>query len=1240
MRPKPLYLSALFPLICCLSAAPLWADNSELISKEGSTDKKAAGGSGWGAAAVGATFNTEDKVRTGEDSRAVVRLSDKSELRLDELTEATIEPGKSAEVNSGGGYFFSREKAEQLRIRTPAVNGALRGTQLVVRVGAGGRTTMTLLEGELYLTNAAGKLLLKSGEQAEIMPGSAPRKTAVIMAADVPGLVQWALYYPAVLQAAEFGFSANEERALAGSLEAYRAGDLLGALAKLPRGYSPGSISGRLYRAAVLLSVGRVDKGTVALRGVSAANPGRRALEQLIAAVTHKEWTAAAGGDSAARCIAESYWQQSKTDLEAALKAAQRAVELAPENGFAWTRLGEMQFSFGRTKLAREAAERALALTPRNAQAHALHGFLLSAENRIDAARAAFEEAIRCDSGLGNAWLGRGLTSLRHGDSTAGRRDLQTAATLEPTRSLFHSYLGKAFSNEAGSMKGAIARYFGKGGQSTEELSQLANKDFARAKELDPDDPTPLLYEAIQRKQENRYNESVADLERSLALNDNRRIYRSRFLLDQDKGVRSSNLASIYQNDGMTEVAVREAVRAVNADYGSAAAHLFLANSYDALRDPRRVLLRYETPWFNEQLLANLLSPVGGGPLSQFVSAQEYSKMFEAEGFGLNVVSEYRSTGELRMIASQYGTKGNLSYALDASYQYDNGRRPNSDLSRFEAYATFKLQLTPQDSLFFQTKYQDSRTGDTLQRYDDAEVRRDHDALNKRFRQVQDPGAVIVGLHHEWSPGNHTILLGSWLRNSQTLNTLESQGFQVTRDIGGLIPAGTDPGTLPDDAALAREGLGARSQVLRTLRPLVGRGTIREQAYGNSTLPAVSTDHFDFRRTADFEIFSAELQQILTLDRHTLILGARFQSGEFDTTQQLSLTDPATRTSGFYTIPAADQHSVVDFQRFTLYAYENWKLTDWLTLHAGVTYDDMQYPENFRVPPISDRQKSLNRVSPKIGFTLSPSPLFTMRGVYTEFVSGVSFEESVRLEPTQIAGFAQAFRSTISEDVLGSIAGAKFRVAGLSIESRLPTRTYLGAEFNNVEQRLTRSRGVFDVLNDPSDPRFLGILPSQLDEEILYREQVLSFTINQLIGQRLSLGARYRIIHSHLEQGFPEISRKTYPGGAGDFSASLQEATVFANYNHPSGFFARAEATYYHQENHGYAPTHLSSDGMAGDSFWMVNSFIGYRFAQTRAEVSAGVLNIGDTDYRLNSLNPIEELPHERTFVMRCRFSF
>ena len=177
MRGHSFLRGIILPVAVTFAAASfhtLQAQDAELISREEIVEKKLRSGGAWTGADKGTTFLPLDKVRTGELSRAVLRLSDKSELRLDELTEAEVEPGKAVEVKQGGGYFFSREKAEQLQIRTPAVNGALRGTQIIVRVAKGGRTTMTLLEGELALSNKAGSLTLRSGEQAEIVPGGAP----------------------------------------------------------------------------------------------------------------------------------------------------------------------------------------------------------------------------------------------------------------------------------------------------------------------------------------------------------------------------------------------------------------------------------------------------------------------------------------------------------------------------------------------------------------------------------------------------------------------------------------------------------------------------------------------------------------------------------------------------------------------------------------------------------------------------------------------------------------------------------------------------------------------------------------------------------------------------------------------------------------------------------------------------------------------------------------------------------
>src|SRR5213076_2770954 len=143
------------------------------------------------------------------------------------------------------------------------------------------------------------------------------------------------------------------------------------------------------------------------------------------------------------------------------------------------------------------------------------------------------------------------------------------------------------------------------------------------------------LYSALLNQQNSRINEAVQDLEKSEELNENRSVYRSQLLLDQDRAVRSANLANIYRDAGMFDVSVREAARAVNYDYANYSAHLFLADSYEQLRDPNLINLRYETPAENEYLLANLLAPVAAGPLSPAISQQEYSKLLERNSFGV-----------------------------------------------------------------------------------------------------------------------------------------------------------------------------------------------------------------------------------------------------------------------------------------------------------------------------------------------------------------------------------------------------------------------------------------------------------------------------------------------------------------------------------------------------------------------------------------------------------------------------
>jgi tetratricopeptide (TPR) repeat protein len=1194
------------------AAAP--EQGAALLTKENVVDVARSGAS-WQAGVPGQPLAIQDQVRTGELSRGTVRLTNLSVLRMDELTTIQILPpeqlGRSEGMNLRGGavYFFSRERPENLRIQTPVATGALRGTEFHLRVAEDGRTTLTMLDGEVELRNAFGSVALHSGEQGEVVRGQAPRKTAVI---ETINIIQWCLYYPGVIDVDELKLPEEVGHKLASSVEAYRQGDVLGALRAYPMNRSAKSGPEQIYRAALFLTVGQVDKAEAALRQTTVRNSQRRALETLIAAVKYQPKQSAQGVASAqssvansaqpqtaSEWLAQSYYEQAQAKLESALAAAKRAVELSPSLGFAWTRVAELEFSFGRTRNAARALEQGTLLAPKNAAAFALRGFVLSAQNRIGQAKESFEEAMILDGALGDAWLGHGLCLIRQGHNLEGRADIQTAATLEPNRALFRSYLGKAFSNA---------------GEDRE-----AELELKRSIEIDPNDPTPWLYSALQARQEHRLNAAVRDLEQSVELNDNRRLFRSEFLLDQDRAVRSTNLASIYQDDGMTELSVREATKAVEYDYADASAHRFLADSYNALRDPRRITLRFETPWQNELLLYNLISPVGGGSLSAFVSQQEYSKLFESNRLALTSTIDYLSNGELHEVGSQYGIYDNISYDFDNEYLYQRSlNRPNSQTDNFEAVGRAKVQLSPQDTAYFEVQTVSLRTGDVAQHFDPNAFAPIH------YHEMQDPGVLLFGYHHDWNPGIQTICLFARLNDSNDLKN-------------------------PEFPSLLVLGEGAR----------VGSQTFRP---GEVTFASLSTSlplqqHYQ----SSFEIYDGEINQIFETTFNTLILGARFQQGSFDTTSNFN---PAQNFPASVVLDSSvHQHVQVNFDRATGYVYDIVRPIKQLSLTFGLTYDSIEYPQNFRDAPILGTQSSIDRFSPKVGVTWNPMGQLVVRGAYTKALGGASFDESFLLEPTQVAGFTQVYRSIIPESIAGPVSAPRFENYGVSLEDRFSTGTYVGIKGTLQKSSVDRQIGTFQGQGEPPPPPPSPIpidspvFASSTPERLRYDEQQLLITVNQLVGEEFSFGGVYRLTAARLEDIFPLLPASVYSRSrVENFEAlnpnrraTLQQLNLFALFNHPSGFFASADALWSHQENNQSSliqvqqfdkNTGALANGVGNDNFWQLNARIGYRFHRNLAEISIGFLNITDQNYTLNPLNLYEELPRERTVLVRAKLNF
>ncbi|HLH56619.1 MAG TPA: TonB-dependent receptor [Verrucomicrobiae bacterium] len=1130
----------------------------------------------WVFTTPGQFLKVNDRFRTGPKSRALLRWSGRSIVPVGPSTELEVRPPAKPrslfgmKLLRGIISFFHGDEPGQLQLSTRGIDAGVDGTEFVLEVDQTGPTELTRLsvvDGRVHVFNALGRQELTNNQESVTILGQPPSPPVGFNANN---RLQWCFYYPGILDLRDLPLSAAEEAALESSLRAYRQGDLLAALRLYPAVRTRVSDAERLYHAALLLSVGQVSQTEAELALLPPALSTDRiprlatALRVLIAAVKRDPNPSTVAPQLSTELLAASYYEQSlavrEKSLESALRLAREAAATSPDFGFAWERVAELEFSFGRIEQAEQAFEKSFALSPRNAEALALEGFLLAAQNKTRDAIQWFNYAIEADPSLGNAWLGRGLCRIHKGDLPGGSEDLLVATALEPQRALLRSYLGKAYAD-----KGDYAR---------------ATKELRRAKYIDPLDPTAWLYSALLDQQENRINDAVHDLERSQGLNDDRSVYRSRLLLDQDRAVRSANLAAIYRDAGMIDLSAREASRAVSYDYANYSAHLFLANSFDQLRDPNRINLRYETPADSEYLIANLLAPIQAGSLSPAISQQEYSRLFERDGFGLSSSTEYLSRGAWSQAGAQYGVFGDTSYDFEALYHSDPGQRPNNDFTEKGFSFQVKQQVSPRDTVFLQGSYYDAAGGDLAQYYAQTDAN-----PGLRTFEKQNP-ILLAGYHHEWSPGVHTLLLAGRLTDIFNVDNPLQRTFYV----GSVPPIG-----------------------INLVHPF----------------------HIPQEYRSSVEIYTAELQQLWQTPLQTTVIGGRFQTGNFETKNIQTFPLVSDNLTGVFNPNhnAADQDETTDLERFTFYAYHSHRFFERLQLTAGLAYDRLTFPENFRAAPISGADKTVDQLGPKVGLVWTPFDGTAIRADYTRSLGGAGFDQSLRLEPSTVAGFLQSFRSIIPESVGGAEAGAEFETFGLSVEQHFPTGTYLGVSVERLHSTVHRVVGVF-VANPPNP------LLGSIDEHLDYSEKALVLTVDQLVGAQFSVGVRYRVSDADLGDRFPSISPSLPPEHLFGFlpdkntGATLQQLNLYAVFNHPSGLFAQVEGIFSAQSNRGYSPPPPDSD------FWQVNLYAGYRFLQRRAELTLGLLNLGDQNYQLNPLTLYNDLPRGRTLSLRLSLNF
>ncbi len=602
-----------------------------------------------------------------------------------------------------------------------------------------------VFDGQVAANNKQGEILIKQGFTGIAYESQTPQIKALTIRPE--DAVQWTLYYPPVI---------NIEKGRVSKLNAddnqQQIGDLDKSLNLLDKNQDLQNDSHYLtYIASLLLSVGSVDEALKFIDQVQTIGPDYSdalALRAIVSVVKNRQDEAlniaqkatTQNPQSATAQIALSYAYQSKFKIELALKATQKAVELSPDNALAWARLSELQLSTGERSDALKSAQKAQQLNPKLDRTQTILGFAYLAEVDIDEANTAFTKSINLNSADPLARLGLGLAKIRKGDIEDGTQDLETAVSLDPDNATMRSYLGKAY-------------------------YELKNNDYAEteltiAKEVDPNDPTPWFYDAIRKQTTNRPVEALHDMQKAIELNDNRGVYRSKLLLDEDLAARSASLGRIYNDLGFQQLGLVQGWKSVNTDPSNYSAHRLLADNYASR--PRHEIARV-----SELLQSQLLQPVNVNPIQPSLaesnllildgsgpsntSFNEFNPLFTRDRLALQTSGVYGSNNTWGDEVVQSGLWNKFSYSLGQFHYETDGFRENNDLKQDIYNAFIQGQITPKLNFLGEFRRQDRTQGDL-------ELHFDPDNFSRTARRSIEQDTYRIGARYSPSSNSDIIV--------------------------------------------------------------------------------------------------------------------------------------------------------------------------------------------------------------------------------------------------------------------------------------------------------------------------------------------------------------------------------------------------------------------------------------------------------------------------------------------------
>ncbi len=700
---------------------------ARLIAVEGTLILRRGGARRAGAVRLDDVFCTGDVLEVAPFSRAALQLPDQTVVRLDQDTVVSFATPRDdrrtwLDILRGALQVISRDP-RALRVITPFANAGIEGTEFYVGVTADA-TTVIVYEGRVRVENPQGAAVAGSGESVRARAGTAPVLEQVVRPRDA---VAWTLYYPPVAA----GPLPDADEPAAGRDAAFLVG-----------------------RAERRLGLGRVveaESDLAAALAVAPGDPDVLARQAVIALTRNEQDKATALADQAVTAapanpagrLAQSYVRQSAGDLAGAIGSLEAATAASPDNALVRARLAELRLGSGDISASEQAARAALALDPALGLPRTVLGFVALARVQLAEARSQFESAIRLEPSAPLPRLGLGLARIRGGELAAGRAEIETAVILDPGSAIVRSYMGKAYYEE--------------------KRDGLAASQYALAKDLDSNDPTPWFYDAIHRQTGNDPVGALRNLLAAIGRNGNRAVYRSQLLLDQDLAARSASQGRIYRDLGFDELALRQGWASVATAPADFSGHRLLADSYASL--PRHEIARV-----NELLQSQLLQPLNMTPVQpqlgeanlfildsagpSSVAFNEFNPLFNRNGLrvqGSGVVGGNDTWGQDVVVS---GIQDRWSFSLGQYHFETEGFRENNDLEQDVLNALVQFQATERTSLLIEARRSERDQGDLTLLFDP-------DNYLPDLRQREDSDSLKLGLRHDLSARSTILALAS-----------------------------------------------------------------------------------------------------------------------------------------------------------------------------------------------------------------------------------------------------------------------------------------------------------------------------------------------------------------------------------------------------------------------------------------------------------------------------------------------